>query len=144
MGAGVPGSGKTTLLARLVRDLGGSGATCFAHFFEPGTPRREDFELARRSLVAQMISRFDLPASMLSLSLDELVRWVSRQIKPAFPILIVLDNVDGARGIDALDILAPLAKLPTPFVVIASAREDVKVPGVSLANGARMSRASIP
>jgi WD40 repeat protein len=118
MVTGKPGSGKTALLACLANEL--TGVQRFTHFFEAGNPRTEDYELARRSLIAQMIGRFNLPASLMSLPLADVIRRIAADLPRNVPVAIFLDDVDVARDANASEILKPLSKLSPPFVVVAS------------------------
>jgi WD40 repeat protein len=119
---GDPGSGKTTMLASLCRQRMLQGAACAMHFFESGTPRLEYWDLAQRSLIAQLMTHYDAPSWAVTMRLPEFLRMITSQVGTG-PVYIVLDNVDLVqRGFSVGDVLDPLMmELPSQFAIVASA-----------------------
>jgi len=125
---GPPGSGKTSTLAALCNP----SSAC--HFFERGIPRLEYWELAERSLIAQLITRFDAPPWAVTMPLPDFLRMIAARVGTG-PVYIVLDNVDVVKHHSVSSVLDPLRGLPSPFVIVASAAhaQDTDVRTIALA-----------
>lgn len=117
---GPPGTGKTNALASLCRRLLADGFACAHHFFESGTPPLEYREPAERSLIAQLMARYDAPPWAVTMRLPDFLRMIASKVGTG-PVYIVLDNVDVVRGHTVGDVLGPFMQLPPQFVIVASA-----------------------
>lgn len=117
--AGPPGSGRTTTLAQVVLRAQRAEAACAYHFFESGTPQLEYWESAERSMIAQLMTRYDAPAWAISTRLPEFLRMIEKQAGTG-PVYLVFDNVDEARGFSVRALAAMFASLPPIFVGVAS------------------------
>ncbi len=121
--AGPEGSGKTTTLAQVILRHQAAGITCAHHFFERGTPRLEYWDFAQRSLIAQLMTRYDAPAWAITMQLPEFLRSIEMRVGTG-PVYLVLDNIDAIRDYRAEEVLLSLADLPPQFVFFLSMEEE--------------------
>jgi AAA ATPase-like protein len=123
---GPPGAGKTSTLAHLVRQLSQQGTFCAHHFFDAGTPKLEYWDYAERSLIAQFMTRYDIPSLAMTMRLHEFLKTFAGAVGTG-PVYIVLDNVDVVHLGSVTNVLWPLLDLPPQFRLIASstASEDL-------------------
>jgi WD40 repeat protein len=125
---GPVGRGKTALLAEMVRRFSGD-TVCIAHFFQSGIPRFSYFDSASRSIIAQLIARFDLPPWTISMRLpdvfSEFQAWITE------PVVLVLDDVDRVNRFSSPeDVLEQFSSLPGQVTIVASSTTNVEsVPG---------------
>jgi hypothetical protein len=117
--SGQAGAGKTSTLAEIVRRLRQQGTFCAHHFFDSGTPKLEYWEYAERSLIAQFMTRFDLPSWALTMRLSDFLRTFASSVGTG-PVYIVLDNIDVVKPGLSIEELVPPADLPVQFRLVAS------------------------
>jgi WD40 repeat protein len=107
---GPPGRGKTAFLAELVRRLSRE-TFCVAHFFEDGLPSTSFPRFAERSIVAQLMTRYDLPPWVSEMQLGDVLHDCRNSLTDI--VVIVRDDID----------LVPFGKfrdLPIQVVLIVS------------------------
>jgi WD40 repeat protein len=131
---GPRGSGKTSTLAALCNRWMSEGAACAHHFFERGIPHLEYWEFAERSLIAQLMTRYDAPPWAVSMALPDFLRMIAGQTGTG-TVYIVLDNVDVVqKNYSVSKVLEPFLGLPPQFVIVASAvhAQDADVRTIAL------------
>lgn len=116
---GPEGSGKTTTLAQVVRRLEAAEVACAYHFFERGTPRLEYWDFAQRSLIAQLMTRYDAPAWAITMTLFDFLRLIETRVGTG-PVHLVLDNVDAVRDFGLADFAGAPVNLPPQFMFLLS------------------------
>ena len=137
---GPPGSGRTTTLAQTVRRIQAGGAPCAYHFFESGTPRLAYWDFAERSLIAQLMTRFDAPSWAITMQLYDFLSVIAEQAGSG-PVYLVLDDLDAIRNRTPDAFFESFCNVPAPFVFVVSmteldrARFDPKQVEVALLKG---------
>jgi WD40 repeat protein/pSer/pThr/pTyr-binding forkhead associated (FHA) protein len=134
------GIGKSAFLCEIVRQFTPE-MPVFVHFFRGGNFKLESIPAAVRSLVAQIALRFRLDERVLDMRLAGVLDHLA--IHPNRPerMLIVLDDVDEARGEQRELEVQPIGEIvpanPPEFVtVIASTRNEKQKKGAEIVLGA--------
>lgn len=112
-------SGKTTTLAQVVQVHRAARVASAHHFFERGTPRLEYWHFAQKSLIAQLMTRYDAPAWAITMTLFDFLRLIEPRVGTG-PVYLVLDNVDSVRDFGFADLVGSFMSLPPQFVFLLS------------------------